>query len=394
MSNGFYSATIVQSQSSCPCNLTNSSSLPSIVEVNDNGAVELGFKFSVTESGRVTGVKFYKATGSTGLHRGSLWTASGSLLAQVDFLNESATGWQVAIFDNPVEIDPGQEYVISYFAPNGRYSVSYDYFATNAISNGPIVASANVNGGGNGVFRYANQSVFPNQSYRSSYYWIDLIFDSTTVSGGSTNSSAKPLLLVTSNNKSPFTKYLGEILRAEGLNYFTSLPLGEVTREILLEHQVVLLGEATLTQEEADMFSTWVASGGNLVGIRPDPKLAGVFGLGISSGTLSEGYIKVNSTSNLGNGITGATMQYHGSADIYNNSTSTLIASLFSNATTSATAPAVTLRQVSGGGFAAAFMFDLARSVILTRQGNPEWAGLERDGTAAIRPDHRATNRW
>ena len=44
----------------------------------------------------------------------------------------------------------------------------------------------------------------------------------------------------------------------------------------------------------------------------------------------------------------------------------------------------MTLRQVgANGGQAAAFTYDLARSVVYTRQGNPAWAGQERDGIAA-----------
>jgi hypothetical protein len=48
----------------------------------------------------------------------------------------------------------------------------------------------------------------------------------------------------------------------------------------------------------------------------------------------------------------------------------------------------VTLRSVgSAGGQAAAFMYDLARSVVQTRQGNPAWAGQKRDmSTASKRP--------
>ena len=48
----------------------------------------------------------------------------------------------------------------------------------------------------------------------------------------------------------------------------------------------------------------------------------------------------------------------------------------------------MTLRSVgSSGGQAAAFTYDLARSVVYTRQGNPAWAGQERDGVVGIRPD-------
>jgi hypothetical protein len=48
----------------------------------------------------------------------------------------------------------------------------------------------------------------------------------------------------------------------------------------------------------------------------------------------------------------------------------------------------VTLRQVGTGvGQAAAFTYDLAKSIVYTRQGNPAWSGMERDGTAPIRSD-------
>ena len=81
-------------------------------------------------------------------------------------------------------------------------------------------------------------------------------------------------------------------------------------------------------------------------------------------------------------------MQFHGAADRYTLNGATSLATLYSNGTTATTAPAVTMRDVgTNGGRAAAFTYDLARSVVLTRQGNPAWAGQERDGTAPIRSD-------
>ena len=41
----------------------------------------------------------------------------------------------------------------------------------------------------------------------------------------------------------------------------------------------------------------------------------------------------------------------------------------------------------TNGGQAAAFTYDLARSVVYTRQGNPAWAGQARDGLSPIRSD-------
>ena len=81
------------------------------------------------------------------------------------------------------------------------------------------------------------------------------------------------------------------------------------------------------------------------------------------------------------------TIQFHGSADRYTLNGATALATLYSTATTATSNPAVTLRSVGGGGQAAAFTYDLARSIVLTRQGNPGWAGQDRDGVFPIRPN-------
>ena len=81
-------------------------------------------------------------------------------------------------------------------------------------------------------------------------------------------------------------------------------------------------------------------------------------------------------------------MQFHGIADRYTLNGATAIATLYSTASTATANPAATLRSVgANGGQAAAFTYDLARSVVYTRQGNPAWAGQERDGVVGIRPD-------
>ncbi len=65
-----------------------------------------------------------------------------------------------------------------------------------------------------------------------------------------------------------------------------------------------------------------------------------------------------------------------------------MVATLYSDATHSTAFPAVTLLTgTSGSGSTAAFAYDLARSVVYTRQGNPAWSGQERDGFAPVRSD-------
>ena len=46
-------------------------------------------KFQSSVAGWVAGVRFYKGTGNNGTHTGSLWSASGTLLATGTFTNET-----------------------------------------------------------------------------------------------------------------------------------------------------------------------------------------------------------------------------------------------------------------------------------------------------------------
>ncbi len=196
-----------------------------------------------------------------------------------------------------------------------------------------------------------------------------------------------PILVVTGG---PFGTYYAEILRAEGLNAFLTKDLSTVTAATLGAYDVVLLANLALTNAQATMFSDWVTSGGNLIAMRPDPALASLLGLTVAGGSLSNGYFQVNTGSAPGAGIVGQTIQFHGTADRYTLNGATSIATLYSNASTATPNPAVTVNAVgSNGGQAAAFTFDLAQSVVYTRQGNPAWAGDSRDGEAGpIRSDN------
>ncbi|HYG83804.1 MAG TPA: DUF4082 domain-containing protein [Verrucomicrobiae bacterium] len=193
-----------------------------------------------------------------------------------------------------------------------------------------------------------------------------------------------PILAITANSR-PFSKYYAEILRAEGLNLFETRDITEVTSSSLSLYEVVIIGDLPLTTTQVAMLSDWVHAGGNLIAMRPDKKLSELLGLTDANTTLSDAYLRVNSATNVGAGIVTETMQFHGTADAYTAQTgTTVLASLYATATNTTAYPAVTVKNV-GSGQAAAFTYDLARSVIYTHQGNPAWAGQERDGLAPKR---------
>jgi hypothetical protein len=153
------------------------SGVPATVDSGDSSAVNLGVQFTASQSGSVTGVRFYKAAANTGAHVGSLWTSSGSLLAQGTFTGESASGWQTLVFSSPVAITAGTTYVASYFAPSGHYSFTPQGFSS-AVTNGPLTAPASGSTTpGNGVFSYGSGPAFPNTTYNANNYWVDVLFN-------------------------------------------------------------------------------------------------------------------------------------------------------------------------------------------------------------------------
>jgi hypothetical protein len=207
------------------------------------------------------------------------------------------------------------------------------------------------------------------------------------VSWSFSTEASPPQVLVVTSATNPFTSYVGEILRNEGLNAFTTIDASFLSPSLLIGFDVVILGNTPLNALQVTTLSNWVTAGGNLVAMRPDKQLAGLLGLTDAGTTLTNAYLQVNTAAPPGTGIVGSTIQFHGTADRYNLNGATGVATLYSNATTATTSPAVTLRSVgASGGQAAAFTYDLARSVVYTRQGNPAWAGQERDGVVGIRP--------
>lgn len=146
---------------------------PATAAVSDTGAVELGTVFSPSVDGTVTAIRFYKGSGNTGTHTGSIWSSSGTRLATVTFTNETATGWQSAALATPLALSAGQTYVVSYYAPNGQYAYTGGYFSSPRTV-GPLTAPATQNG----RFVYGTGGGFPTGSYNAASYFVDMVFQS------------------------------------------------------------------------------------------------------------------------------------------------------------------------------------------------------------------------
>lgn len=159
-----------------PCTtIWDTSIVPSILADSETNPVELGVKFRSQINGYITGLRFYKSTQNTGTHVGTLWSSNGTPLARATFINETASGWQQVNLSSPVAITANTTYVASYHTNVGRYSIDSGYFTSSGVDSYPLYALSNAEGS-NGVYAYNANPTFPNSTYNSSNYWVDVVF--------------------------------------------------------------------------------------------------------------------------------------------------------------------------------------------------------------------------
>jgi hypothetical protein len=154
----------------CPCSIWQNGTPTGAVDANDTSPVNLGLQFQASSSGRITGIRFYKETDNTGSHTGTLWSATGTLLATGTFTSESVSGWQELDFSTPVTITAGTTYVASYHTDTGHYAATASGLSS-GVTNGPLTALA-----GGGVYAYGSGNVFPNNTFNATNYWIDVVY--------------------------------------------------------------------------------------------------------------------------------------------------------------------------------------------------------------------------
>jgi hypothetical protein len=161
-----------------PCRSLFGFMTPTVIDHNDPNAVELGMQFRSDVPGTITGVRFYKSVNNTGPHVGHLWDNTGGLLAEVTFTDETASGWQEASFTPPVPIDANTTYVASYHTTVGHYSANSFQFQDSGADCAPLHALKDgVDGAKNGVFRYGSAPGFPTDTFQSTNYWVDVVFE-------------------------------------------------------------------------------------------------------------------------------------------------------------------------------------------------------------------------
>lgn len=202
--------------------------------------------------------------------------------------------------------------------------------------------------------------------------------------------SGGPILVIT-NKANGFTEYYAEILRNEGLNEFDVKSLEQVTDRDLSEHDIILIGEMPIDHDHVHKLLDWVRAGGSLITMRPPKEMAEGLGLSIpdseEDGAIQHGgYLRIEAAIPEGGKFVQEPIQFHGDADRYIADKAKIVATLYNSEKIATQNPAISSTSL-GSGKTIVFSYDLAKSIVYTRQGNPEWSGLERDGLLPVRSD-------
>lgn len=196
-----------------------------------------------------------------------------------------------------------------------------------------------------------------------------------------------PSILVVEGEAQDFSAYYPEILRAEGLMGFKTTTKTDFLKLELARFSSIILAGA-IDDVSALRIRAWVEDGGNLIAIRPSGAIAELAGVTSQAMAQRPGYLKFDTSQQPGKGLVKEEIQFHGEAVHLTVQPQTRILANLRFEGSDETYPAATLRSVgSKGGEIGAFAFNLAQSVVYTRQGNPDWAKQDRDGLAPKRPN-------
>ncbi|MDF2495328.1 N,N-dimethylformamidase beta subunit family domain-containing protein [Sphingomonas sp.] len=163
--------------------------------VADPTDYELGTKLMSTQAGSVTALRYYRGLSDaddTDARTLRIWDSTGNVLGAVAVTSlPNQTGWQTGLLTTPIALAQGETYIVSYsyVFNNGdgaveSYAATSNYFSAEHVgSDGVLVAPASLapsggssNGIGNGLYSVGSQAAFPQQSFNSANYWVDVVF--------------------------------------------------------------------------------------------------------------------------------------------------------------------------------------------------------------------------
>ncbi len=300
-------AVALSSHADAQVSLLSTSATPATIDSGDSNPTELGMKFTTDTAGYITALRFYKASTNTGTHVAHIWNMKGVLIGRAVFTGETASGWQQVNFATPVKVAANTVYVAAYYAPNGHYSTTANYFASGGINNAPLHAPQDGVSGSNGVYHHG-VGPFPTIGNQASNFWVDVVYSgqatpavpkltvsASTLNFGSiaVNSQTTGTVTLTSSGSSPLTVNSAAVTGTgfslvAGTFPTTLNPNSSMTLQVQFKPTAsgVATGSLTIGSNSTTGSSTVVSLSGT--GTAANPQLK------VSATTLSFGSVAVN----------------------------------------------------------------------------------------------------
>ncbi len=215
------------------------------------------------------------------------------------------------------------------------------------------------------------------------------IFVSNTVFSQNRNNAV--LVLASQEN---FGLFIGEILKTEGFNLFETISPtdSKVNQKFLQQFDIVILAKSQTNDNLKNILSDYVSKGGNLIAFQPEKTMDELFGVRHENKIADDKYISIDKKNEICNGLTNKPLQLHVQADVCKSDAMSIAFFVDKNESNSEM-PAIVFNYF-GKGHAVAFLYNLPENIVYTRQGNPDFAGIEKDGINGLRAMDMFTDGW
>lgn len=202
-----------------------------------------------------------------------------------------------------------------------------------------------------------------------------------------------PIVILQSNGN--YAEYTGEILKTEGFNEYqlASINNQEFINGQLKNFDIAILPVTELTLSQASAIISYVNDGGHLIVFNPGQALLPIIGAKAGGADITGGYIEISDNHSLTKGLITQPLQIHAKASGFQLTTARKIASFYDAQSNKSIGPAVCLNKTKGGNVIS-FFFNFPQSILYTRQGNPGFAGKEKDSIPGLRAMDLFTDGW
>lgn len=191
-----------------------------------------------------------------------------------------------------------------------------------------------------------------------------------------TGADGPVLLLINEDADHPFGRFLAEILWAEGLNGFSAARLPDANAGLLGQYACVLLSAGKVSEAQTVLLAQYASGGGNLVVFQPEDGLAESLGLGAGLGEAADCRARTNPRHPLARGIVTGPLSLHVPCRWFAGEDAETVVWMEPAGEAEAEPRPVVVVRPCGAGMVAAWGYDLAHNLVLTRQGNPANAGI------------------